>query len=105
MAPIYDFDCQAGHQFTKRTGYAEEVTRCDCGEPARRAAFYHPNFFVAGRSLPPEPDVKAVQQEWFGELKKKGWSGERAVEGLRKSVVEDKEGRKFNDTGKMPKEA
>ena len=65
----------------------------------------NPNFFVAGRSLPPEPDVKAVQQEWFGELKKKGWTGERAVEGLRKSVVEDKEGRKFIDTGKMPREA
>ena len=103
--PVYDFTCQAGHRFTKRAGYDTDVASCVCGEPARRAAFYRPNFVVAGRSLPPEPDVKAVQEEWFKEVRKAGWTGERAVEGLRASVVEDREGRKFIDTSKMPKES
>jgi hypothetical protein len=103
--PVYDFTCQAGHEFTKRAGYTDEVAPCACGEPARRAAFYRPNFIVAGQTLPDEPDVKSIQQEWFGEVKKRGWTGERAVEGLRKSVVEDKEGRRFIDTSKMPKES
>ena len=102
---VYDFTCQAGHEFTRRAGYTDEVALCVCGEPAHRAPFYRTDFVISGRSLPPEPDVKAVQQEWFGELKKKGWTGERAVEGLRKSVIEVKEGRRFIDTGKMPKEA
>lgn len=101
--PVYDFTCQDGHQFTRRAGYSVEVALCDCGEPARRAAFYRPNFVVAGRSLPLATDTKSVQEEWFKEVKKAGWTGERAVEGLRKSVVEDKEGRRFIDTSKMPK--
>lgn len=104
--PLYEFTCQAGHRFERRAGYGTDVASCVCGEPAHRAAFYRQQgIVVEGRSIPPPSDSAAVQEEWFKEVKKAGWTGERAKEELRASIFEDNQGRRYFDTSKLARES
>lgn len=57
---------------------------------------------MAGQTLPDPSDRVATQQEFFKDVRKAGWTGERAVETLRQNRVETETGIGFDMT-KMPR--
>lgn len=93
--PLYDFACTTcGGCFEARAGYEMRQLCCPaCGGVARRAEVYRQATIIAGATLPPREDAMAVQQEWFREVRKAGWDGDRAISEIRKNLVEDREGR------------
>lgn len=101
--PTYQYECPVDGLFERRAGYNDSEVSCECGRPAARKPFYAANSFVAGRSLPNPSDHLAVQDEWFKEVRRQGWSGERSMEALRANRRYDKEGRMFIETGNLPK--
>lgn len=109
--PLYDYRCPGCGVFEAVGGHAETTMRCACGAEATREAVYRQQgvVFKGGgftkSTLPPASDAHAVQEEWGKVVRKAGWTGERAIEELRKNRVYDKEGRMSVNLGAMPKEA
>lgn len=100
--PQYEFICQScGDCFDLRAGYEDQFWPCACGGIAKRKSIYRQSFITAGATLPTDP--VAVQQEFFKEVRKAGWDGDRSIAALRHNIEEDKQGRKFLNTKKLPK--
>ena len=55
--------------------------------------------------LPSPGQAMDVQDEFFKELTKRDWSGERAIEEIRKNRIMDRDGRKYLNTAAMTQEA
>jgi hypothetical protein len=60
---------------------------------------------MEGQSMPRRDDEWSTQDEMAKELKKKDWSYDRAIEGLRANKFEDETGQIRIDTRKMPQTA
>jgi len=99
--PLYRFTCAYCGGFEARAGYDDSSISCVCGKPAKRESVYAINSVIVGQSLPRSDDAISTQQEWFKEVRKAGWSGERAIELMRHNVVEDSQGRKSVDIKAM----
>ncbi len=94
--------------FEARGGVADAALPCpECGRQAQRQAVYREQgviFYGGGftkATLPP-PGADA-QAEMGKELRKAGWSVDRAVEEMRANRAEDKEGRTYINTAAMTK--
>ena len=111
--PIYDYNCSGcGRLADLVRGYDDYTTACpSCGEPAERVPVYHEQgviFKGAGFTksvIPPRPQTDEqrwdVQEEMGKELKKRGWSADRAITELRANKFEDETGQLRIDTTKM----
>ena len=93
-------------------GYSADTTDCPmCGTLAERVPVYREQgviFKGAGFTksvLPPPPQTDEqkydVQEEMGKELKKRGWSADRAITELRANKFEDETGQLRIDTTKM----
>ena len=101
--PFYNYRCPECGSFERRAGYNDGVVLCACGREAGREAVYHTNHIIEGRALPSDPTE--VQNEFFKEVRKRGWSEDRAVTEMRANMIEDNQGRKFLNTKAMTQEA
>ena len=72
---------------------------------AQRLSVYKTNNIIAGQSMPRRDDIESVQEEYHKEVKKRGWTTERAVEELRANRFTDPEGQVRIDTSKMTQTA
>jgi len=98
--PIYTFKCDAGHETDKLQPMdsMDSVTCSECGRTARRLDVYRIRSILQGASLIPasepeyqlEADKQALKRE-------KDWDGDRAVEHIRKHMVERPDGGKMLD--------
>ena len=108
--PLYDFSCGCGRVTESREGIGVTAIPCPCGRIAARVSVYRDQgvIFSGGgftKSVMPPPGVES-QQEYFKEVRKRGWTGDRAVEEMRKNIIEDpKTGRRSVNTAAMTKEA
>ena len=109
--PVYAYTCSCG-RFEAIRGYDDYTTACpNCGETAERVPVYREQSVIfkgAGFTksvLPPPPQTDDqkwdVQDEMGKELKKRGWSADRAIEELRANKFEDETGALRIDTTKM----
>ena len=103
--PFYTYHCPDHGAFDKRAGYNDAYTLCICGEPSVRQAVYGLSFVMEGRSMPRRDDVYSTQEEYHKEIKKRGWSADRAVTELRTSKFVDNEGQLRINTATMTQEA
>ena len=60
---------------------------------------------MEGQSMPRRDDIESTQEEYGKEIRKRGWSADRAIEGLRANKFEDETGQLRVDTRKMPQTA
>lgn len=94
--PFYEYSCSCGRSFEARGSYNDSLKPCQCGGEAQRLPFSPGvGMMVEGRVLITDPEYareKAIQ-----DLRKSGWDGDRAISHIRKSMKEDREGRKFLD--------
>lgn len=104
--PIYDYRCKKCHTtFTRGARYDDVLALCECGEMAQRSPIYMTNNIIAGQSLPRRDDAGSIQEEYGKEVKKRGWSKDRAIEELRANRFTDAEGQMRIDTSKMTQTA
>jgi len=101
--PTYDYKCKECGTYELRAGLEDSVVVCKtCKGTAERVQVYRQNFVMS-------PALPTTQVEAQGmldkEMRKIGWTGDRAVEELRGAFQYDEEGRGELDVGKMSKTA
>lgn len=111
MSPVYDYDCPGcGRLSDIVRGYDDYTTACpSCGKRAERVPVYQSQGLVVhdgpNAPLPAHPQTdpeRQVVQELYGkEVKKRGWSADRAIGELRANKFEDETGALRIDTTKM----
>ena len=109
--PNYDYRCATCGVINSLTrGYEDYSIDCPlCDGMATRIPVYRSQGIIVrggpNATMPPRNDAQAIQEEYGKEVKKRGWSADRAVEELRSSKFEDSTGQLSIDTTKMTKEA
>lgn len=103
--PIYEYNCPEHGAFERRAGYEDSQQPCGCGLLSSRRAVYPLSFKIEGKSMPRRDDVVSTQEEMHKELRKRGWSADRAIEELRANKFEDETGSLRIDTRKMTQAA
>lgn len=93
--PWFDYQCPECGVFDSLESRDAHVVKCACGREANRRPFSGlPN--IKGETVAKNiPDQHYRMEAEKRDLAKKGWTGERSMEFLRKGRFEDKQGRKF----------
>src|SRR3990167_2337563 len=102
---IYNYVCSIHGAFERRAGYDDSYWPCACGLSSPRQTVYPLTYNIEGRSMPRRDDLASTQEEMGKELKKRGWSADRAIQELRDSKFEKEDGGSYIDTRKMSKTA
>lgn len=98
--PIYTFKCNDGHETDKLLqGNSDlfDLDCPDCGGAAKRLDFYSVRSILQGAGIIPDSEPEYQNEADKKALKRdKDWDGDRAVEHIRKHMVE-----RPSDGGKM----
>ena len=105
--PTYDYRCATDGLINGlRRGYDDATIDCPlCEGTATRVPVNSIRFTMEGQSMPRRDDIESTQEEYAKEVRKRGWSADRAIDGLRANKFEDETGQLRIDTRKMPQTA
>ena len=107
----YDYNCpQCGFISSLRRGYDDYSISCPtCGGTAERVPVYYSQGLVIrggpNAPMPRQDDVESTQDEYRKEVRKRGWSADRAIQELRANKITDANDQLRIDTRKMTKTA
>lgn len=84
--PLYDFECNKCGVYEMRAHYEDDIVPCECGSTASRLSVYKINHKIEGQSLPRRDDHDGTREEMGKELKKRGYSFQRAIDEIGSNI-------------------
>ncbi len=93
--PTYDYTGRCGHTSTKRGRLDDNLIVCPemgCEEVVQRVPFYTPTLIVDRAEAPTgSEDANDTERK---ALRSRGWDGDRAMDEIRKNMVEGPDGQR-----------
>lgn len=99
--PTYDYRCTCGEMTTKRGRLDDNLIVCpQCKDVARRVPFYTSTLIVDKAEAPAgSDDAKDAERK---ALRSRGWDGDRAMDEIRKNMVEGPDGQRHLNMAGIP---
>src|SRR3989304_5892411 len=91
--PLFTFRCDNGHETDKLR--SRDATTSDCpegGAVARKLEVYRLRHILQGAGIIPATEPEYQHEFDMKDMHRRGWSFDRAVEGIRKNMVEGEDG-------------
>ena len=98
--PIYTLKCDKGHEEDRLQPMKDEGSHVckECGGVARRLDFYRIRSILQGAGIIPNSEPEYQLESDKRTLKReKDWDGDRAVDHIRKNLVENPDGGRMLD--------